>query len=946
MNLTKTLLFVFLASPLFAQQVWYVNHSAAGTGMGNTWANALPRLQYALEAAQPGDTVWVAQGTYYTSLGGNRDERFNIPAGVAVYGGFAGHETQWSQRNPALFPTILSGDIGVPNDIADNAYTVVYFHLPNEMTTLDGFTIRDGNADYNPPISPAPDDPRICGGGVYVFSKSTTSKLVISNCIITVNRARYGAGGYINARENGKYYLYMSQCNFTNNHSLAAGASLFLEGDTSPESVVFDHINFESNTSQGQKTDILIRPGSQSGIIRFNNCGFLNKNTNIELINLSSGSITDLMFDRCLFQNLAISGISMFAFGNGILSLNNCMIRNNNCSANFIETSSSVVISGCLFEANMGKLLQFSLLGTQQALIKNTNFNNCNASYIISSTPFLHTTNIEINQCNFTNNNISGGMVKDGYGVTSLSNCTISNNKCQYLLSGVKKIKNCVLSRNEVLSGIIYDETRLIRQEIINSTFYQSDTIIAPFINKRSSQVISRNYPDTLLLRNSIFAYSDTVDRPYIFGHNTWASIQNCLFWADSCTQIFEIFPVETIIDPNTPPVYQYLGGLACSDNIFASGHPFQNVESGDFSLRPCSPPVNAGSNAWLGSSDTLDAAGGLRVINGIVDMGALELPARPGISISEQHIIPVNCATGTLGSIAILPDTARGPLEFQWSNGATEPILQQLPPGMYDLTITDADGCDTTFVFDMPIAGSLPVAVTISPIICRGDANGRVVASPVYTALPQSFVWNTGAQTPDINQLGAGQYSVEITNGLGCTGQAAILMEEPDSLSTTAEITPAGNSSGGSIVITSVQGGRAPYELRWSNGATNDRLENIPAGAYALSVTDAGGCTRVFNFVVGMVNAAAAVQDISTKIKLFPNPASEWLHFELEHEWIGIFHLEICNSQGQSLLRFPLEKNNQRISFQADIAALPSGVYTARLRGAAISAGLKFVKM
>src|SRR5690606_28024344 len=72
--------------------------------------------------------------------------------GVAVYGGFAGTESSLSERQTdslSLYstnPTILSGDLGVVNDSTDNAYHVIIATGLNNFT-LDGFSIRDGNAN-------------------------------------------------------------------------------------------------------------------------------------------------------------------------------------------------------------------------------------------------------------------------------------------------------------------------------------------------------------------------------------------------------------------------------------------------------------------------------------------------------------------------------------------------------------------------------------------------------------------------------------------------------------------------------------------------------------------------------------------------------------------------------------------------------------------------------
>jgi hypothetical protein len=104
--------------------IWYVKWNASGANNGTSWANAFTSLQSALAVAASPDNIWVAQGTY--KPGTTRLDTFEMVDGVQIYGGFAGTETLFSQRNPALHPTILSGDIGTAGVTTDNSYHVVH----------------------------------------------------------------------------------------------------------------------------------------------------------------------------------------------------------------------------------------------------------------------------------------------------------------------------------------------------------------------------------------------------------------------------------------------------------------------------------------------------------------------------------------------------------------------------------------------------------------------------------------------------------------------------------------------------------------------------------------------------------------------------------------------------------------------------------------------------
>src|SRR4029078_12734074 len=83
--------------------------------------------------APSGTQVWIAAGTY--KPGNTRDATFTLN-NISLYGGFAGGETQVSQRDLVSNETILSGEIGTPGP-DDNCYHVVSQSFAT-TSTLDG----------------------------------------------------------------------------------------------------------------------------------------------------------------------------------------------------------------------------------------------------------------------------------------------------------------------------------------------------------------------------------------------------------------------------------------------------------------------------------------------------------------------------------------------------------------------------------------------------------------------------------------------------------------------------------------------------------------------------------------------------------------------------------------------------------------------------------------
>ncbi|MBS0569930.1 MAG: hypothetical protein JSS28_04945, partial [Proteobacteria bacterium] len=92
-------------------QTCFVDTAATGANSGRSWTDAFVDLQSALATAGCSE-IWVAKGIYKPTAGNDQTISFTIPAGTAVYGGFAGNETVRGASDPRSNPTVLSGDLG------------------------------------------------------------------------------------------------------------------------------------------------------------------------------------------------------------------------------------------------------------------------------------------------------------------------------------------------------------------------------------------------------------------------------------------------------------------------------------------------------------------------------------------------------------------------------------------------------------------------------------------------------------------------------------------------------------------------------------------------------------------------------------------------------------------------------------------------------------------
>jgi hypothetical protein len=103
--------------------VVYVDADASSGGDGTSWETAYRYLQDALRAANRGDELWIAEGTYYpdrSDANAALRRGFLVNTSVSLYGGFSGDEASRSQRDPEAHPVVLSGDVD-QNDATNDA---------------------------------------------------------------------------------------------------------------------------------------------------------------------------------------------------------------------------------------------------------------------------------------------------------------------------------------------------------------------------------------------------------------------------------------------------------------------------------------------------------------------------------------------------------------------------------------------------------------------------------------------------------------------------------------------------------------------------------------------------------------------------------------------------------------------------------------------------------
>ncbi|WBL42569.1 gliding motility-associated C-terminal domain-containing protein [Algoriphagus halophytocola] len=212
-------------------------------------------------------------------------------------------------------------------------------------------------------------------------------------------------------------------------------------------------------------------------------------------------------------------------------------------------------------------------------------------------------------------------------------------------------------------------------------------------------------------------------------------------------------------------------------------------------------------------------------------------------------------CGSGTDGSAAISVKVGRGePYKVTWSNGVIDEWqVNDLAPGIHSVTVADKFNCDVTVSFEVKAASEgIAVSEVIQDPTCQNQNSGAISLKVSGGQAPYSYTWSNGASTPELTGVPAGQYEVLVQDKTGCSFQASYVLEPAAAMRLESSVVNESCAGAGNGQIElKPSGGIEPYTYAWDNGSTSPSLENLSAGIYTVSISDASGCTMQNQFRV-----------------------------------------------------------------------------------------------
>ncbi len=252
-------------------------------------------------------------------------------------------------------------------------------------------------------------------------------------------------------------------------------------------------------------------------------------------------------------------------------------------------------------------------------------------------------------------------------------------------------------------------------------------------------------------------------------------------------------------------------------------------------------------------------------------------------------------CSEGQPATLGLVNTYA----SYQWSTGSNQNTIDVNTPGVYTVTVTNAEactgitefiivdleipttsetinlcygetyngvvytddsqlnlplisylGCDSLHIINLIVASEITISFNINGA-CSGQ--GYIGTEVTGGAGALTYLWNTGATTADLSGVASGTYSVTISDAAGCSRIASVNIDAGTPIEFNAETDDVSceNAEDGMILL-EITAGTPPYIVNWSNGGTGILQENLPVGDYVFEILDANDCNLIGSITIG----------------------------------------------------------------------------------------------
>ncbi|CAN0280586.1 unnamed protein product, partial [Chrysoparadoxa australica] len=196
-------------------------------------------------------------------------------------------------------------------------------------------------------------------------------------------------------------------------------------------------------------------------------------------------------------------------------------------------------------------------------------------------------------------------------------------------------------------------------------------------------------------------------------------------------------------------------------------------------------------------------------------------------------------------GLIEVIASGGNSSFQYTWDDFSTDPLLDGLYEGNYQLIVEDEKGCTygKTYTLEAPPPLSL-INVQYQNPICFDESSGLISAEVTGGTGPYTFSWNSGQSSSAIENMPHGDYELTVIDENGCMIASSFHLSNPEPLSIEGIEESVLLCDGGSVFISP----ESNWESYFWEGPANfssasHQIEASVPGEYLLSVENEDGC-------------------------------------------------------------------------------------------------------
>jgi hypothetical protein len=257
----------------------------------------------------------------------------------------------------------------------------------------------------------------------------------------------------------------------------------------------------------------------------------------------------------------------------------------------------------------------------------------------------------------------------------------------------------------------------------------------------------------------------------------------------------------------------------------------------------------------------------------------AVTQPVAP-LSILSATKTNVACKSGSDGAINISVAGGTSSYTYSWLGNAsyTNNIqnITGLKADIYNLTVTDSKGCTVSKRDTISEPDSLLIgAATIRNTNCGSQSGAITITGVTGGNATYSFAWtgsNYTANTQNISNLGAGQYTLTVKDSKQCSATKSVTVIDSTSTivinapTTITQVKCNGGTDG--AIAASGTGGTGALTYKWAGpnsfSSTVQSINGLRAGTYNVSISDASGCFKSASYEITQPAALALTPSVT----------------------------------------------------------------------------------